>query len=689
MTALPANQEMARITQNLPNVDASAGIPKDQTISAKRLADFVEDHYQGGLSKRRPHAANWLRVMSIMQNIHYFRIVNGQHMPLRKKQGQIRAVRKIMKPAYRRELGRLNSNQIGVTTTPKIGHGESAFIWAERAKAIMSDWVEEVNLPEFSDRANQLKLFYGTAGYYRYINRFRKRVEMEAVPGPELFPIPFDATTTEQSDGIMRVTLVSKQWLEAQDAAREQELGHTNFPRMAAKATTQKTSLTTDFAGIGSMDNFGGKMDGAVVKTVWMKVSEAYPQGGWMFFVEEELFRAKFQEDGQGPPLFNGKLPIIPVYYTKRPNDWWGDGFCEDMISEQLEANRQLSAIVKNAIRNQAFNVYDSEMFDIKDIQGEPDLWIAARASSFETGKPPFIHVPAANLSKDVGAILGLVEQGAEKAVGHESGIIRGKQEGRTEGGPATRLLDENAKAPLAPVTDRIFRAWKETFPEVLDMLRTVWPDEKLVRAPGDLGREMLIKRDDVPSSDHVIMTPTPIIPGGNATMLQMLFQLRTMPADDGKSTSVSDSELRRSLRMMNMNPPGLELVDKVEQRINVRIGMLINDGQKPAIAPATLETGGPLMFEDHKKATELLKDAVLDPGFKFYSPEVQQALLLELQFHGELTTQGFRQPDKFDDDVEDDDAQRSERDLDFAEQDVSSFEGSVTENGAPVGIAI
>ena len=688
MSQIPANSEMARITSDMPNVDSPAGLEKKDRRSAKELARFIEEHYQGGLDKRRAHATNWLSLMSIMRNIHYFKIKGGQWLPLRKKAGEIRAVRKLMKPRYRWEMGRLVSNQIGVTVTPKIGQGENAFLYAERAKGIMPDWLEEADIPGFFDTASQLLLYFGLVGYYRYIDEFHKQVRLEPIGGPELFPVPYDAPSFEKADGIMRVNMVSKQWLEMQDEALAARLDGKPFRRMAEKATNQSISLSTDFSGIGSVDNYGGRMSGATVKTVWMKVSPVYPQGAWMFFVEDELFRIKLNEDERGKPLFNGKIPIEPVYYTKRPDDFWGDGFCEDMISEQLEANRQLTDIVINARRNRAFTIIDGEAIDPKDVQDSLKALIVTRGGSFDQ-RVPVAHFPAASLSKDVGAILGLVEQGADKAVGYESGILLGRQEGRTEGGPATNLLNTNAQQPLQPVLDRIFRAFKRTYPEVLDMLRTVWPDEKLVKSPGELGREMLIRREDVPSSERVSMSPNPLVPGGRNAMLQLLLQLRQTPSDDGKGFEVSSAEMRRSLRIMNLNPPGLELVDEVEQRINVRIGLLINDGKAPAIQPATLETAGELRFEEHQKAVELLKAAILDPGYRFFGPKVKQALLTEMEFHGTFLASGFNHPLKFDDDVEDEDARLSERELDSAEQDLGSLDAHMSLGGVPVGLGV
>lgn len=691
MTTLPSRSPGAEAptpTRDMPNTDSVANLPRKNRRSAKKISEFIMEQYRYGLDLRRPHAISWIKVKSIMRNIHYFRIRNGTWWPLRKKAGQIRAVRKIMKPRYRWELGRLNANQIGVTATPKLGRGERSYFWAERAQAIMPDWLEEERVRETYDAANQMLLYYGLVGYYRYVDKAQQRVKLKAVPGTEYFPIPHDAPTLEEADGLMRVQLVSKAWLETQDDALIQQMGDQNIKRMANKAERRSMTLSSSFPGIGSVDRQSGDMEGATVTNVWMKPNAVRPSGLWMFFVDDELFRFRGEEDENGKVLPNDKIPHELVYYTKQPDDFWGYGFCEDLYSEQIEANRQLTDIIKNARRNRGITVIDGEAISVNALQDEESALVVANAGSFDN-RPPIFHTPPASLSRDVGAILALVEAGADKAVGYESEIILGRQEGRTEGLPATSLLNANAQLPLQPVIDRIFRAFQSTYPEILDMLRAIWPEEKKVKSPGDLGREMLIKQDDVPSSDQVILTPDPMMVGGRNAAMQILFQLRGMPSDDGKGTEVKSREFRRSLRLMNANPPGLDLVDKREQRILYRIGLLINDTQSPAIKPAMFGEAPEQGFEEHQLAIELLKEMILDPAYRFYGPEVKQALNAELEFHVLRESRSFPHPDRFDDDVDDEDATRSENFLDAAEQDLSEFEGQVEVDGVPIGAGV
>ena len=57
------------------------------------------------------------------------------------------------------------------------------------------------------------------------------------------------------------------------------------------------------------------------------------------------------------------------------------------------------------------------------------------------------------------------------------------------------------------------------------------------------------------------------------------------------------------------------------------------------------------------------------------------------MQFHGTFLSSGFNHPLKFDDDVEDEDARLSERELDSAEQDLGSLDAHMSLGGVPVGL--
>jgi len=201
----------------VPTAESVASMPKKERRSAESRARYFEEQFQLGLDIRRRHAHQWMRIKSIMSGAHYFRINFGQLEMLPKKAGTIRAIFPLMDPLYLWGAGRLNSNEVGVTAVPANGQGSNSFYRASRAQDILTSWIDEVDIPSVFDEMNQYLLFYGMAGLLRHADKFRKNVFIHPVSGTELFPIPYDARNVRELEGIMRVAMVPKQWLEMQD----------------------------------------------------------------------------------------------------------------------------------------------------------------------------------------------------------------------------------------------------------------------------------------------------------------------------------------------------------------------------------------------------------------------------------------------------------------------------------------
>jgi hypothetical protein len=163
----------------------------------------------------------------------------------------------------------------------------------------------------------------------------------------------------------------------------------------------------------------------------------------------------------------------------------------------------------------------------------------------------------------------------------------------------------------------------------------------------------MLIRREDIPSSESVIIRSRPQVPGGSNTLAQILFNLRSIPGPDGvNGTELSSRELRDGLDALNLLPPGVDRSSKPESRIRDHILLLINDGNKPAVQPS--DPANPrdrMALEDHRTAADLYKEAILDESYSLYGPLVQSALMSQYLFHaGRLTGSS---PNRFDDDLE------------------------------------
>ncbi|MFM9966708.1 MAG: hypothetical protein ACKV2Q_36510 [Planctomycetaceae bacterium] len=684
----------------VPNTESASPPTRDDRQSARKLSQFIYDQYLKGLERRRSHERRWVKVYAILNSCHYFTMKGGHFRPLPRKANEIRAVRPVMRPKYDLELGRLNANIVGVTCNPRMGRGAKAFYKANQAQGVMDTWLEETNFQgAVFDRGNQFLLTEGMTGYYRYADAQKQQVMVKPLPSNELFPLPYDAACPEELDGIMRVHLVSQEWLESQDENYERRMQRKPDRPYAKAGRKYPTRFAVGNPGIGT-SIFDGQTNGAMAIHVWLKPNDQDPHGTALFMLGDEIYAAVQGADPQTKKSYalpGGKLPIEIIYYKKHPNDFWGIGLCEEMIAPQLEANRQYTAEVKSAVFNKRIVAYDSQAFmDVKDIQNSDSPFIPFSASSMmsERRLPPIISVDAGPASRDVGATLQLALDSADVSAGHESGIIMGRAEGRVESGPANNLLNANAQAPLQPVLDRLATGQRVTFQEVLNLIPGVWPPDKRVRVggPTSIVRERVIDPKNMPTSEDVEIIPIPLMGNGRNAMANILFQLRTMPAENGRQPELSSREFRRALRTLNLAPPGLDIVDKAEQRIMERIELLINDTQQPGYpVPGTIgqdgkTSGEHLVFENHRLAIQLLRESILDPAYEFYGPPVQQALMGMLKFHM-AQERGGQAPDNFDDDIQRLDQMTQEQGLDVAEQDLGSFTGQMTMDGLPIGV--
>ena len=679
----------------MPNTESVSTLPKREQKSARKVAQYLWDQYQKGIQARLPHFRRWISVLSILRGIHWFELTKTGLWREMVLGDTMYPKVPILRPRYRWELGRLNSSSIGVTATPRTGHSQDAFFHALRAEAILGQWIEEENINDMDDRANQRLLTYGLIAYHPHIDAMGQTVNIRALPGSQLFPVPCDAASWAEADGIMHASVVAPEWLEMQDALlaaqRKDRGGDGGFKRMARAAQTQGASFSDLLPTMGLPGAPSSEAKGALGISVWMKPNPQRPYGEFMFMLNDEIYRYWAQpEEGVPDALPGGKIPLYPLHYDPEPEDFWGESFCGQLIAPQLEANRQMRSVLISAKRNKPLTFVDTMMMDSKDAGDEDAPFISFSQRDSFSPRPPAYSVGAPGVNRDTMIIMDSVNAQADVAAAHDSEIIKGKAEGRVEGGPATNMLNVNAQIPLQSVLDRKFRVFKQLYPVVLQMLEQVWPAEKKVQAVGDrnFGREYLIQKGQFPKTDQVVLTPLPMVAGGRNTMLQMLMAMRQMPGPD-KGFELSSREFRKSLKLLHMSPPGIPVTDPVEDRIRHRIKLLVNDGQTPATAP--VDMAGAMIqaqqaTEDHKTAVELLRETILDPGFPAYSTKVQAVLLREQKWHGERIDRGMYAPDQFDTDVVEADAALAEDLLHAAEQDMDTNEGIFSMNDVAIG---
>jgi len=414
--------------------------------------------------------------------------------------------------------------------------------------------------------------------------------------------------------------------------------------------------------------------------------------------VGEEIFRHAIGVDQKtGRPMAEGampggEIPIEMIYWEKYPNHFWGYGPAEGMLRAQFSADRQLTYKARAARRNGGVRLIDTDSIgqaklDLIESTLDDRGLLPFKSSALRTDvKSPIIDIPARPLSRANDDVLALAFQNADAAAGLHSGILFGRQEGRTESGPATSQLSNNAMASFQPVMGRIDRAWDRTYTATLSMLKDVWPAEKVIRVTGaqNLAREVKIRKEDFPAANMVVVRSRPMIPGGSQTRASILFQLRQMPGPDGRpGTELSRGEFRQSLQLLNLLPDGVKASEKTESRIQTRINQLIGDGMQPMAQPASLDNPQEIQqFEDHRTFVEMILPVILDDAFSVYGPMVKQSLIMEFDYHRTMI-QGAPKPSNFDNDPESHDSEQMERYMDASEGDLESNAGVMTGMGA------
>lgn len=672
-----------------------ASIPRRERISLRRTADYYNSQFSAATARRKRNAINWVMIRSFLMGLHYFYIDDaGRYIVIpRKRKGhreRIRATVPVLEPWYGQVMGFLSSNPVGVTATPVSTSSESLYR-SSRAQDILNGWVEETSFEDVEDDAHQLLLSEGMYGYHWYRDEFRKEVMVKTLPSSELYPIPWNARKFQDLSGLMHATVMTRAWLEMQDELHEARFGTKPNPPMASLATESVASSLLDLPSLGLGAGGDYRDGGAIVKTIWMRPSEQTPHGEYAFMVGDYIYRHAVDKETMKLLYPDGDIPVALCYYKKNYWDFWGVSLCETLLPGQFSINRAKTAHERFAQRNFPMTFASAQHIDIGKLQEDEDAIHTFKNTAMGTSESrPIFHVPASRLGPEVSQSLALDLRLVDQAAGFRSGIVTGQAEGRVESGPATSTLAQNAMATLLPALGRKRKALQRVYTNVLDLIRTVWPDNKTIRisGPNNVGREIKVLRDKIPWSRQVMIHPRPLLAGGVRSLASTLFELKRTPGQDGKpGTLLPDNVFLASLREMGLLPPHIDVVDHPSARIQTRINLLIGDGQRPQALPADL--GNPMerqRIEDHTIALRMFRNAILDDSFETYSNPVKQALFQEFDFHRSLSFGGTPPPNAFDDDLERLESEDLARFIEASEADLDTPEGEGVQAGGPFG---
>lgn len=682
----PENDPRVLMAGN-PTGQEKTGVPREIRRDARQVAIWTNEHYQHMLAQREYLERLWIRAESYMEGFHYFRMNKlGHWVPVPRKEGEIRSTVPMLRSIYRRELGRFTENVLAVQAFPRSPTNPLGFFKAKRAEAMVNAWQEEIDFADsFTEWSSQM-LYYSMSGLYRYVDPTRRQVFTEAWPAWELFPIPWNAQRDSQLQGVQRVALMTREWL-------DQNLGP-DAAALAGRHTHAGPRVGTAPIGNSVGSSFTKRSeDAALVKWVWLLPTKDIPSGQHYILVEDQMFGYQ-ATDMQGNPitgeLSQGKLPIEFGRYSQQQGNWYGISCLCSALGAQAEADRQWSKIVRRSRLANGLMFINDEVVDMSEVHADESNFIRINGGAYGSQMKFFDVVPPAPTSTDVGVSLNLSQELGRMAVGHDSDLIFGRAEGRVESGPLGRILNTNSQAPIAPVFSKIRRSLQNTYEGVLDMLSKVWPEDKRISTVGvyDMPSELVVSAQDRPSSKDVFVRPAPLMASGRQEMLNILFAMRQAIGDD-KKPMITDGEFRRGLASLGLNPPGLSMVSEKEERIKARVAALFGDGQRPGDFFTDELDAKLLRAEDPVALMEALKSRVLDTGFRaaaskdvkksFYQvmEYIRKTMLdpagrgrLDENLDGEATT-----------------ARRMEETLDAIEQDPSTFDGLMQSEGIPLGI--
>lgn len=670
---------------NVPDSSEVPTLDSEVRDNAKKMAEWTLSHIENSFANRAHLERLWIRVISYMDGFHFFEITQaGMWRFVPPKEGEIRATVPLMRSIQRRELGRLTENILTVKGLPATTRNPRAAFNARRAELMVNAWMEETDFADtYEDFCNDM-IHFGLAGLHTYTDHDRQQVFTESWSGWEMHPIPWNATKDSELYGLCRIKNMPKSWI-------EQNLG----VKAAAKAGSDASSLR-----IGSMPS-GNTMGRAVsgsnelegrVCWVWLLPTPEVPTGQHYAIVEDEMF-AYQQRDVKGRPIINGgKLPVRLVRYAKQKGNWYGMGLLPTVLGAQFEADRAMSKHVQGMVLNNGMLFINDEIVDMNQVTGDFLPIIPFDNSAYGPNEKLFEHVPPAPQTRDVGGTIQLSIEHGRMAAGHESDILFGKAEGRVESGPLGRILNVNAQAPIAPTMRRIEKVLGAHAHDVLDKISDVWPDKKRIRVIGeyDLVNELILEKQDRPTSSDVLLRPFPMLPAGRLETYNQLLQLRQMAGDDGKPL-ISAEEFKRGIMTIGMSPPGLELTSEEDDRIQQRVARLFGDGKKPGPFLTSQIEKKLIRAENIEKLRDELVKRILDPGFlSVASPQVQSAFVSALEFVTEIKLADPLANSGFDanDDADDFDARKQEEFFDAAEQRNDTLSGQfLGSDGIPVGL--
>lgn len=501
---------------------------------------------------------------------------------------------------------------------------------------------------ELKERIIPILLKAGTVGLATYAAG--ESLGIEIVPPWELIPLPPNHLFLDEISGHARIRIVPVDWLKTLAGVPSpsskvwSELETTNVPRgiipssadggstvasLSALPTRTNAQFPDGFKPSGTLKRKDGEdTEVKVTKVVqmWFRNSEGFLSNYILMAGKKILLDKEYQE-------LKLEMPIA-VIRDYNIGEYWGRGYVDLLIPMNNEMEYTLGRTFQNLQDMDAYGIMlmpTTLGTNIEAVRGsdglkkmvyEPDFVDPnakiTNIEPFNTGLMPIRALETAAALSD--KIAGLPE------------MLSGGAPGRVDSSSGLGLLYETSNIPLTPTANSIASAVSQCYRSMLDLMKMVWPDNKIVDMSilddalvginmDSTTGQVTISKDSIPTAEEVTIGVKTTLPKSKVQDKEELRGLLDAGIIDPFTYRV---EARKRGLMM---PIGNEAEWQNYRRAKMNNILLFGDGK----TPGQIITSEYDMSEVHLR---VLSEFMARPEYYLASPEVRNKFAEAYNFY-------------------------------------------------------
>ena len=597
----------------MSNQEETANLDKSVSeLEGKALIQRIEQYFQNAYIARRDAEARWLTTMAMLEGYHYYRFdyqTRKVYIEKTTPPGQVRAKIDDILMRYEEALGRFSTAPILPTVLPR---NNNVMVWMKvKPTQMLVDYFRTKESLGFQRSYTNLVKYLlgaGTGALYVGWNAQEEMPYIEAVPPWELFPFPASATDDKKLNGIIRATIVDKEWVK------------TYFPEVSD--TKAPRTFQDSVNGYGAYGGRGLTTEGYMVKYVFFKPSAAFPKGRLVILVEDKIVRDLRQLPG-------GVFPLFICRYTPMMNFWWGIPLLYRVANMNREMNRLFSALIASSkmIANGGYIFFPSGAIDVQQVHKQQGAFIPYTPQTAFDNNTDFKYFQAPKAGTELNLMLQTVK-GFVDDLTSQHDISRGQAEGRVDSATGLSFLRDEDMTPLATVSEDLKTVYADVFSLVIKLCKENWTTAKRISIldENDIPFDMALQNNMLADDDEVEVNVAPIMPQSKQFLMEKLDQLF-------QQQQITPTQYKKGLLALGFRLPGMEALSSPDEKnALLEIKLIFNDGQQPGQVPETLPQ------EDHQEHMRIHRDFMASFEFSlFASQDVIEAFEQHLATHQQM----------------------------------------------------